>query len=283
MVDKVELSPTDLLADLVAPQKIIALIIGFIIMAVIVRLINGTSNKIETSYPSHRLLALQIGTILNFSIYILGTFALVYAVIQPPKELLFAVGGSAAVAIGFALKDLVSSIIAGLILLFDRPFQVGDRVTFADTYGEIVSIGLRAVRLTTLDDNLVTIPNSKFLTDIVASGNAGALDMMVCVDFLISANADLRRARELLYEVVATSKYVYIKKPIRVVLTEKTQGQFIWIELKVKAYVLDVIYEKAFQTDIVLRGTEVLNLNNIQRPSIHYVNNKEILSNELPR
>jgi len=52
----------------------------------------------------------------------------------------------------------VAVLVAGLLLLFDRPFRVGDRVSFNDVYGEIVSIGLRTVRLQTLDDNLVT-PN----------------------------------------------------------------------------------------------------------------------------
>lgn len=43
---------------------------------------------------------------------------------------MLAAGGSIAVAVGLSLKDLAASVVAGLILLFDRPFQVGDRVTF---------------------------------------------------------------------------------------------------------------------------------------------------------
>ena len=93
--------------------------------------------------------------------------------VPPHPEVALAIGGTAAVSLGFALKDLLSSIVAGLIILVDRPFQVGDRVTFDGWYGEITHIGLRSVRLLTLDDTQVTIPNNKFLTDLVASGNAG--------------------------------------------------------------------------------------------------------------
>ena len=71
-------------------------------------------------------------------------------------------GGSAAVAIGFSLKILFLQWWQDFILLFDRPFQVGDRVSFNDLYGEIKSIGLRTVRLQTLNDDIVTIPNNKF-------------------------------------------------------------------------------------------------------------------------
>src|SRR5690606_37763454 len=138
-------------------------------------------------------------TILSFSLYIFGGIALFMGTVQPGKELMVAVGGSLAVAIGFAIKDVVGSLFAGIILLFDRPFQVGDRVTFGDTYGEIRSIGLRAVRLNTLDDNLVTIPNSKFITDVVASGNAGALDMMVVVNFHTNIHEDVERVKALIH------------------------------------------------------------------------------------
>ena len=151
-------------------------------------------------------------------------------------------------------------------MLFDRPFQVGDRVSYGDIYGEIVGIGLRTVRLVTLDDNLVTIPNSKFLTDAVSSGNAGALDMMVVTNFHLSIEADLSSARDLIMEVVATSRYTYLNKPYSVVLTEKHSHGVFWIEMMVKAYVFDVRYEKPFQTDIVFRGNQVLRDNNIQRP-----------------
>lgn len=247
-------------------KRILLLFVGFIFIGLIVKFIGNSSTKIQEQFPAKRLLVLQIATIFNFILYIFGSIFLVYAALRPPKELLFAFGGSAAVAIGFSLKDIVASILAGLILLFDRPFQVGDRITFADIYGEISRIGLRTVRLTTLDDNVVTIPNSKFLTEAVASGNAGALDMMIVVDFNIAFDADLWETKDLLREVVATSRYAYLRKPVSVVATEKTQGEIFYIELKVKSYVLDVRYEKAYQTDLVLRGNEVLNQNRIPRP-----------------
>ena len=187
-------------------------------------------------------------------------------VFHPSKELLVAIGGSAAVAIGFALKDLVGSIIAGFILLFDKPFQVGDRVSFGDSYGEITNIGLRSVRLTTLDDNAVTIPNAKFLTDVVSSGNSGALDMMIVTTFYVSLFEDLDKVRQILYEVMITSRFVYLEKPVSITFEEVAISNNFVIKVNVKAYVLDVKYEKALQTDVTIRGSEALKLGNIKRP-----------------
>ncbi|MCC1498377.1 mechanosensitive ion channel family protein, partial [Alcanivorax sp. 1008] len=194
------------------------------------------------------------------------TIGLVVGVLQPPREFLIAVGGAVAVALGFALKDIVASLVAGILLLFDRPFRVGDRVTFGDTYGEIVSIGLRTVRLVTLDDNLVTIPNSRFITDVVASGNAGELDMMVVTDFHVSLQADLEKVRKLIEEVVVTSRYAYLKKPVSFAIEEVEVARTLGIRMRTKAYVLDMRYEKEFQSDLVLRVSQLFKANGIIRP-----------------
>src|SRR5690554_5624909 len=158
---------------------LVLLILGVLLIIGVNTGLTRVSTKLMDKVPTRRFLILQISTLLSFTLYIFSTIGLIVGVLQPPREFMIAVGGAVAVALGFALKDIVASLVAGVLLLFDRPFRVGDRVTFDGTYGEIVSIGLRTVRLVTLDDNLVTIPNSRFITDVVASGNAGELDMMV--------------------------------------------------------------------------------------------------------
>ncbi len=263
--DVSEVNFTDLFANLNFKQIFIA-IIAFFVIILLAKGIRRLSDKIETDLPGYRLLSLQISTILTFAIYIFGTVGIIFGILRPPEKLLLGVGGSAAVAIGFALKDIAGSIIAGVTLLFDRPFQVGDRVQFGDTYGEISNIGLRAVRLVTLDDNLVTIPNSKFLSDVVASGNAGALDMMICCDFHLDISADLKRAQKIIKEVIYTSRFAFLKKPVNIVIKECHLSHTIALVLTAKAYVIDVRFEKAFQTDIITRVTEAFNKSKIKRP-----------------
>ncbi len=247
-------------------QKLFTIAIGLLIVVVLGNLLKRLSDRLGEGAPNYRLLFLQITTMLSFGLYIFGTAALVFGVLKPSKELLLALGGSAAVAIGFSLKDLVTSIVAGVTLLFDRPFQVGDRVTFESTYGEITNIGLRAVRLQTLDDNEVTIPNSKFMSDVVASGNSGALDMMLVWKFHLAMDADIGKAKQLIYQVVATSRFVYLKKPIKIIVNETYQNYQLVIQLIVKAYVFDVRFEKDFESDVYERATTILNHNKINRP-----------------
>lgn len=242
------------------------LIVGVLLIIGVNTGLTRVSQKLMEKMPTRRFLILQISTLLSFALYIFGTIGLVVGVLQPPREFLIAVGGAIAVALGFALKDIVASLVAGILLLFDRPFRVGDRVTFGDTYGEIVSIGLRTVRLVTLDDNLVTIPNSRFITDVVASGNAGELDMMVVTDFHVSLDADLEQVRRLIEEVVVTSRYAYLKKPVSFAIQEVEVARTLGIRMRTKAYVLDTRYEKEFQSDLVLRVSKLFREHNISRP-----------------
>ena len=251
-------------------QKIFFLVLGIFFVVFLGKFFKRISDRLGETFPSNRLLVLQAMTILSFAFYIFGSLGLVFGILKPSRELLLTLGGSAAVAIGFSLKDLVASIVAGITLLFDRPFQVGDRVTFGDIYGEITSIGLRVVRLQTLDDNEVTIPNAKFMSEAVASGNSGALDMMVVCQFHLDIDADISKAKQLLYQVTATSRFVFLKKPIKIVVEEAFLHMQLVLKVTVKAYVFDVRYEKDFQSDVYERGVALLSRNQIKRPRLSY-------------
>jgi small conductance mechanosensitive channel len=266
-MDNHTLQDISVVSDLLDLNKVIMLLSAMFVLWLINKVIRHLCEVLMTSIPARRFMILQFATLFTFVWYFVGIYWVISGIIQPPREMVLALGGSAAVAIGIALKDVVASIIAGVILLFDRPFQVGDRVSFNDTYGEIVSIGLRSVRLNTLDDNLVTIPNSRFITEMVSSGNAGALDMMVVCDFHVSMDANIELAESLIHEVVVTSRFAYLKKPVNFVLNEVIVAERLALQIKVKAYVIDVHYEKAFQSDIVKRVSKLFNENKISRPS----------------
>ncbi len=265
-----QISQVSNLMGLFRIDKIFLMFIGIFVLAFLARLISQLATGMNKRFPSQRLLIAQGTTVFSFVIYIFGGIVLFYGVLRPPEALMLAAGGSIAVAVGLSLKDLAASVVAGLILLFDRPFQVGDRVTFGDVYGEISSIGLRAVKLVTLEDSLVTIPNSRFLSDVVSSGNSGALDMMVVFDFYIALDADVALARQLLFDTIVTSRFVYLRKPVAIVVAEVLVANRLALQLKAKSYVLDVRFEKAMQTDLALRTNEVFRKYGIKRPMIEF-------------
>lgn len=234
------------------PFALLVFISAWITIHLSTRFLNSLGERVT----GRRLFFKQLGAVVRFVVVLVAAVVILGSVIQFSREALFTIGGSIAVAVGFAFKDLLASLMAGLILLFDRPFQVGDRIAFAGQYGEVTEIGLRSVRMATLDDNLVSIPNSQFFTGVVSSANAGALDQMCCFDVYVDGDEDFRTAKRLLHEAAATSRYVFLGKPITVVLREGpiegTRDRFA-IRLTVKAYVFDGRYETAFGTDVTER------------------------------
>jgi small-conductance mechanosensitive channel len=219
----------------------------------LLRVVSGFVNAFSAQFSVRRLAMKKLETILQFVVFIATTIAVVTLSLEIDPTVLAIIGGSVAVAVGFAVKDLVASFIAGIIIVIDRPFQVGDRVEFGGYYGDITAIGLRSVRLQTLDDNTVTIPNSKFLSDISSSGNYGALDMQVVMDFRIACDQDIDTARNIVREASLSSRYVFLAKPSVVLVTQEVLQNLLAVRLRLKAYVLDAKYEKAFETDVNLR------------------------------
>ncbi len=139
----------------------IAWIVGAIVA---VRFINRFVARMSKRVARHRLVFKQVGTLLAFSLYVMALSLALSGLFTLSSQALLALSGTIAVTVGFALKDVAASFFAGITILINRPFQVGDRISFGGYYGEVKEIGLRTVRLVTLDDNLVTIPTNKFLT-----------------------------------------------------------------------------------------------------------------------
>jgi len=257
---------TNLLQFVVWDRLPFALVV-IVIAAVTGRLAAQSLDALGERISKRRLFFKQISAIARFSILIIATVVVLSSLFSFSSEALFAVSGSLAVAVGFAFKDVLASLMAGVLLLFDRPFQVGDRITFDGHYGEVKEIGLRSVRIATLDDNLVSIPNHRFLNDAVATANAGSLHQMCVFPFWVGCNEDIGTAKQIVYEAAASSRYVYLDKPIVVVVREgpvPDGAERFAIELKVKAYVFDGRHETAFGSDVTERVKRAFSLQGIR-------------------
>lgn len=245
------------------PLAILAITLAWILTRVVTRLLSGLGERFGT----RRLLLKQIASLSRFLILLLTIVFVLTTLIEFSNEAVLALSGTVAVAFGFAFKDILASIMAGVILLFDRPFQVGDRINFAGYYGEVVEIGLRSVRIVTLNDNLVSVPSNKFLTEGVASANAGMLRQMVVLHFYIGCSEDFDIAKRIIYEAAVSSRYVCMDIPIQVNLRERAvqgMGNFFALELTLKAYVFDGRFESAFETDVTERVKRAFKKNGIR-------------------
>lgn len=228
----------------------IPVIVGAVVLN---RIIAGLSSRLSTRFANRRPFFQKTESMARFVLYIATAAIVIGLSVRLDSTALTVIGGALAFAVGFAMRDLVAAFIAGITIMFDRPFQVGDRVAYAGEYGDIIKIGLRSVRMNTLDHNIITIPNNKVLTDVTSSGNYGELEMQVGMDFYIGIDQDIELARALIQEACLTSPYVFLEQPAPVFAKQVILQDIIAVHLKARPYVFDCKYEKPFETDVHTR------------------------------
>ena len=191
-------------------------------------------------------------------VIILGAFLwTVPMIIEPSLQNMVAVLGSVGLALGFALKDYASSLMAGIVAVGETPYRNGDWVEIDGVYGEVTHVGMRSLQLVTPDDNLVTIPHQKLWTDPISNANNGSPQLQCPTDFYLRPEHDGARVRAALHDVALTSPYVAFDQPIVVVAQEQPWGT----RYRLRAYPIDARQQFRFATDLTVRGkAELLRL-----------------------
>lgn len=235
---------------------------------VLLRLVENLAGRFGARFANRRPTIQKVESAVRFGVYLATVAVCIGLSIRLDPTALTVIGGALAFAVGFAMRDLVAAFIAGITIMFDRPFQVGDRVEYAGQYGDILKIGLRSVRMNTLDHNLITIPNNKVLTDVTSSSNYGALEMQVAMDFFVGIDQDVRHASELIREACLTSPYVFLEQPVPVLAKQVILQDYVAVHLKARPYVFDCKYEKPFETDVHLRVLAAFREHGIHPPAV---------------
>ena len=185
----------------------------------------------------------------------IAAYLIVRQIFRVDAQGILAASAALGVALGFAAQDLLKNVFGGLIVVFDQPFQVGDKISVGGTYGEVVSIGLRSTRIVTADDDFVSVPNSQVVEEQVANANAGELNCQVLTNLYLPGRVDESAAKEIAFEAAVNSKYVFLGKPIQVFIEDEFHTTFV-TRVKVRAYVLDPRFEFLLKSDITERARD---------------------------
>lgn len=110
--------------------------------------------------------------------------------------------GVVGVGIGFGMQNVASNFISGLIILFERPIKVGDRVMIQNVIGDVERIDMRATIVKTLENEHIIIPNSYFLQEQVVNRSYGDLTLRLTIDVGVSYDSDVEEVREALLTAV---------------------------------------------------------------------------------
>jgi small-conductance mechanosensitive channel len=200
--------------------------------------------------PHDRFYMLPWVPLLRLIIILAASALIVPLVIIPTRENVLLLLGALALAIGFVLKDYMSCLFAGFVLLAERAYRVGDWVQIGDTYGEVIELGLRTVKLRTADANEVSIPHSVLWNKPLINATGGKQDLLCVIHFFVHSDHENTTVRKTLLDVANASSYLHGERPVVVVMQNEPFG----LHYKVKAYPKDAREQFSFISDITERG-----------------------------
>ena len=132
--------------------------------------------------------------------------------------------GVVGIAIGFAAKDTLSNLIAGVLLIIDRPFEIGDRIevwsapTGSATWGDVIDIGLRATKIKTTDHIIIIIPNNEIMKRDIVNYTSISTKIRVRINVGVAYDADIEKAKNLIKDVAGEAVWISKEPPPKAIV-----------------------------------------------------------------
>ncbi len=141
-----------------------------------------------------------IGTIIRYVVLLVG-FLIIVQTVGINLTTLNVLAGAVGIGVGFGLQNVASNFISGLIILFERPVKVGDRIQVGDVDGKVTGIGARSTTVRTNDNITIIVPNSKFIEENVVNWSFANQSVRFRVPIGVAYDSDLHLVKKLLLEV----------------------------------------------------------------------------------
>ena len=190
----------------------------------------GETTLDETAFPlinrTVRFIVLALGVVLALDLLGLN--------IAP----LLAGAGVMGLALSLAAKDTLSNLIAGVLLIMDRPFKVGDRIELwsapneTGTWGDVIEIGLRATKIRNPDNLVIIVPNSLIMVRDIINYTMSGQDIRLRIPFSVAYESDIDRAKVLLIEAAKQVRGVKLD-PAPIVIVRGFGPSDVQIQLRV--------------------------------------------------
>ncbi len=245
-----------------------SIVLGLIVFTIFYLVAKGVKKFVKTLTIRHRNarnLGLVLGRLAQGAIILLGLF-LSLTIIIPSLKLgdIVQLLGISGVAIGFAFRDILQNFLAGILILLNEAFNIGDQIVFKSFEGTVENIETRATTIRTYDGRRIVIPNSELFTNSVTV-NTAFENRRIQYDVGIGYGDDIKKAKQLILEVLHETEGILQNPPPDVIVvdladsTVKIRARW-WIKPPTRAEVLD------FRDKVLTRIKNKLTANGIDLP-----------------
>lgn len=150
------------------------------------------------------------GSILRYAVITIG-FIVILQTAGIDLTALNVLTGAIGIGVGFGLQNIVNNFISGLIILFERPIKVGDRIVVGEVEGDVVRIGGRSTEVVTNDNITIIVPNAKFITDNVVNWSHNDRKVRFRIPVTVAYGSDVPLVTRLLLEAAGENPDVLAK------------------------------------------------------------------------
>ena len=170
---------------------------------------------------------------------------------------LLGAAGVAGLALSLAAKDTLSNLIAGVLLIMDRPFQVGDRIELwsapreTGTWGDVIEIGLRATKIRNPDNLVVVVPNNEIMRRDIINYTMSGQDIRLRIPFSCAYESDIDRAKVLLKETAHEVKGVKLEPAPIVIVRGFGPSE---VKLQLRVWILEARNRRRIADEITERA-----------------------------
>lgn len=206
----------------------IAIFLLFFLTAKLKKIIVG---RILTKYTNIGV-SQSVATIVRYVVVFVGLIIIFQSFGVNLNSLSFLVG-ALGVGIGFGLQSITNNFISGVIILFERPIKVGDRIEVDQTNGEsingdVIEISARATTILTNDNISIIVPNSNFINNTVINWSHNDRMIRINIHIGVSYNEDPRMIKKLMLKVTEENNSVLKKPPPEVLFVEFGESSLIF-------------------------------------------------------
>ncbi|RAK02272.1 mechanosensitive ion channel-like protein [Larkinella arboricola] len=157
--------------------------------------------------------------------------------------------GALGVGIGLGLQTIVNNLVSGIILIFDKPFQIGDFIEIANKKGRVKNIGIRSSRLLTTEGSEVIIPNGDLLSGQVINWTINHKAKRIELTIKADAEHELSTLKTVIREEITKHPNSVKRQKPEIFLSTITGDA---VELKVRTWINSVNKEDQFRSEILL-------------------------------
>ncbi|HEX9740521.1 MAG TPA: mechanosensitive ion channel domain-containing protein, partial [Ignavibacteriaceae bacterium] len=126
-----------------------------------------------------------VGTIFRYVVLTIGLI-IVLQTVGIDLSTVTILAGALGIGIGFGLQNITNNLVSGIIILFERPIKVGDRVEIGNVSGDVIKISMRSTTIVTNDNISIIVPNSEFISSRVI--NWSHIDRNVRLNFPVGVS-----------------------------------------------------------------------------------------------